>query len=146
MFEHILGGGSCTVRSKLTSLNIMEGQGGAGPEGGPCTVRSNASWLMAEWDLLLWTDRYTYMTEKTDTDTWLKTLPSRNFVSGRLKFINKCFQMFHRTKSRLVFEDTNVTMSLKYVTDICFLKGLLKLVLKPPINQSIEKISWMVIS
>ena len=81
---------------------------------------------MAQWDPLLWTDRYTYMTEKTDTHTWLKTLPSRNFVSGRVKFINKCFQMFHRIKTRLVFEDTNVTMSLKYVPDICFLKGSVK--------------------
>ena len=42
-----------------TSLNMS---------GGPWTVRSNASWVMATWD------------PPVDRQTWLKTLPSHNFI------------------------------------------------------------------
>ena len=44
----------------------------AGLVGGGCTVRSNASWVMATWS--------PSPIEKTDRQTQVKTLPSRNFV------------------------------------------------------------------
>ena len=39
-----------------------------------CTVRSNASWVMVPWGPLY---------GQNDGQTWLKTLPSRNFVGER---------------------------------------------------------------
>ena len=38
--------------------------------GGPCTVRSHASWVMLTWGSLLWTDRI------TDTHDWKNYFPT----------------------------------------------------------------------
>ena len=67
--SHTNGPFSCTSYWKhyLPITSLVGGQG----QGDPCTVRSNASWVMVTW----W--------PPVNGQTRLKTLPSRNFVGRR---------------------------------------------------------------
>ena len=60
---------------KWTSYTLSPMLGGWDQEG-PCTVRSNVSWVMVTWDPL-------QMDRKTNREKWLKTLTSLNFIGDQ---------------------------------------------------------------